>query len=63
MYKENRVGPKTDPCGRPQQIGAEEEEYFPIAAEKDLSDRYDLNHDKTVSLRPKMCSSFDKRML
>lgn len=39
MYKENRVGPKTDPWGTPQQIGAKEVEYCPIVTEKDLSDR------------------------
>lgn len=38
MYKENKIGPKRDPCGIPQAMIAEEDEEFPIKKEKDLSE-------------------------
>lgn len=52
MCKDNTAGPTTDPCGTSQLTGTEEEQYSLIATEKDLSDRYDLNCDKTVPLKP-----------
>lgn len=58
MYKEKRLGLKTDPCVTPQLTAAEEEECFP---ETYLCDGYELNHDKTEPLRPTTCSSLDEK--
>lgn len=63
VYEENRAGPQTEPCGTPQHTGAEEEGHCPTATDHELSDRFDLNHDKTEPLRPTTCLSLHTRML
>jgi len=48
MYNENKIGPRMEPCGTPQEREAQEEDKSPIIIEKVLFDKYDINHLSAV---------------
>jgi len=52
MYKENKIGPITEPCGTPQVTGTVVETKLPYFTENALLVRYDFNHFKTVPYIP-----------
>ena len=43
-YRANNMGPRMEPWGTPQLMGADEENWLPVVTEKDLSDRSEANH-------------------
>lgn len=57
-YKDNRMGPRVDPCGTP-----DTDSQGPKLTDKHLLDRYDLNHCKTVPLIPTQCSKWEMRIV
>jgi len=46
MQRENKRGPRMDPCGTPQWIGAGGEVNDPIFTEKVLPFKYEANYSK-----------------
>ncbi len=52
MWMENKRGPRMDPCGTPQWIGAGGEVNDPIFTEKVLPFKYEANHTKARPWTP-----------
>ncbi len=63
VYKLKRSGPKMDPWGTPQIIGATDEENLPNSTEKVLSLIYELNHCKAIPPIPNKRSNRQRRIL
>ena len=63
VYKTKRTGPRTEPLGTSKLRGASSDLRPLTLTIWVLSERYDLNQDKAVSLIPKECSSWWRRML
>ncbi len=63
IYKLKRSGPKMDPWGTPQIIGATDEENLPNSTEKVLSLIYELHHCKAITPIPNKRSNRQRRIL
>ena len=57
VYRVNRIGPRTDPCGAPKDNATGDDITFPTLTFWVLPVRYDLIYSRAVSLIPKDTSS------
>ena len=62
VYKQNRKGPRTDPCGMPKWRSCGHESEPSMCTCCCLFEMYDLNHWKTVPEMPKCTCSRSKRV-
>lgn len=62
MYNETRVEAKMEPWGAPQVKGAAEETELPMATEKVLLVKKDLNQFNAHPLMPTQCSRRNSRI-
>ena len=62
VYRVNRIGPRTDPCGTPKDNVTGDDLAFPTLTFWVLPVRYDLIHSRAVSFMPKQTSNLQNNM-
>ena len=63
VYRENRSGPRTEPCGTPQSSDESEDDESPCRTQNRRLERYDRNQSAARSVKPHdECSRWSKML-